>query len=68
VPKKHKNPQKPAKTRTHDHRPAHSQLPPDPPKTITSIFRINYLCWSLEEDEIRFWHPVDSGYAGRRPL
>jgi hypothetical protein len=27
-----------------------------------------YLCWRLEEDQIRFWHPVDSGYAGRRPL
>ncbi len=27
-----------------------------------------YLCWCLDEEEIRFWRPVDSGYAGRRPL
>ena len=26
------------------------------------------LCWKLEEDRIRFWHAVDEGYAGRRPL
>jgi hypothetical protein len=27
-----------------------------------------YLCWLLEEDEIRFWHQPDAGFAGRRPL
>jgi hypothetical protein len=28
-----------------------------------------YLCWvQTEEDEIRFWHDVDTGYAGRKPL
>ena len=28
-----------------------------------------YLCWvESEEDEIGFWHDVDSGYAGREPL
>ncbi|MGO9751611.1 MAG: DUF2203 domain-containing protein [Solirubrobacteraceae bacterium] len=27
-----------------------------------------YLCWQLDEGEIRFWHPVDAGFAGRRPL
>lgn len=26
------------------------------------------LCWKLGEDEIRYWHTVDDGYAGRRPL
>ncbi len=26
------------------------------------------LCWRLGEPEIRFWHEVDSGYAGRQPL
>jgi hypothetical protein len=26
------------------------------------------LCWKLGEDEIRFWHTVDGGFAGRRPL
>jgi hypothetical protein len=27
-----------------------------------------FLCWKLGEDGIRFWHTVDSGYAGRQPL
>ena len=27
-----------------------------------------YLCWRLEEDEVGFWHPRDSGFAGRQPL
>ena len=28
-----------------------------------------YLCWLLdEEDEIGFWHPIEAGFAGRRPL
>lgn len=28
-----------------------------------------YLCWLLDdEDEIGFWHPLDAGIAGRRPL
>ncbi len=26
------------------------------------------LCWQLGEDEIRFWHPVEDGFGGRRPL
>jgi hypothetical protein len=26
------------------------------------------LCWRLGEDEIRFWHGVDEGFAGRKPL
>ena len=26
------------------------------------------LCWQLGEDEIRFWHGVEDGFAGRRPL
>jgi hypothetical protein len=26
------------------------------------------LCWKLGEDEIRYWHRVDDGFAGRRPL
>jgi hypothetical protein len=26
------------------------------------------LCWHLGEDEIRFWHRTDDGFAGRRPL
>jgi hypothetical protein len=26
------------------------------------------LCWRLGEDEIGWWHPVDGGFAARRPL
>lgn len=27
-----------------------------------------YLCWREGEDEIAFWHPIEEGFAGRRPL
>jgi hypothetical protein len=27
-----------------------------------------YLCWRLGEDRIRFWHHLDTGFAGRQPL
>jgi len=27
-----------------------------------------YLCWIDGEADIGFWHELDSGYAGRRPL
>jgi hypothetical protein len=26
------------------------------------------LCWKLGEDEIAYWHSLDDGFAGRRPL
>lgn len=26
------------------------------------------LCWQLGEDEIGWWHRLDDGFAGRRPL
>ena len=27
-----------------------------------------FLCWHLGEDEIRYWHSIDSGFAGRQPI
>lgn len=31
--------------------------------------RVVYLCWRLGEGPvIRFWHDIDAGFAGRRPL
>lgn len=27
-----------------------------------------FLCWRLGEDAVAWWHPTDSGFAGRQPL
>ena len=27
-----------------------------------------YLCWQLDEEAIAYWHDLDAGFAGRRPL
>ena len=27
-----------------------------------------YLCWKLGEAEILFWHPVEEGFRGRKPI
>lgn len=27
-----------------------------------------YLCWQYGEEEIEFWHEVNHGFAGRRPI
>ena len=27
-----------------------------------------YLCWRLGEDRIAFWHGVDEGFRGRKPI
>jgi hypothetical protein len=27
-----------------------------------------YLCWRYGEPRVAFWHPVDTGFAGRQPL
>lgn len=27
-----------------------------------------FLCWERQEEDIGFWHDLDSGYAGREPL
>ncbi len=30
--------------------------------------KIVYLCWQRGEDDIEWWHDLDSGFAGRQPL
>ena len=30
--------------------------------------QLAYLCWQYGEDRIRFWHSVETGFAGRRLL
>jgi hypothetical protein len=30
--------------------------------------RIVYLCWRLGEDRIAYWHDLDAGFTGRKPL
>jgi hypothetical protein len=27
-----------------------------------------FLCWQLGEDEVAYWHGLDEGFAGRKPL
>ena len=27
-----------------------------------------YLCWIMGEPDVRFWHDVNAGFAGRQPL
>lgn len=27
-----------------------------------------FLCWEKDEDDIEFWHDLNSGYAGREPI
>jgi hypothetical protein len=27
-----------------------------------------FLCWEKDEDDVEFWHDIDSGFAGREPL
>jgi hypothetical protein len=27
-----------------------------------------YLCWLKGEENVAFWHPIDSGYSSRKPL
>lgn len=27
-----------------------------------------YLCWTVDEPEVGYWHPIDSGFGGRQPL
>jgi len=30
--------------------------------------RVVCLCWKLDEDDVRFWHEVSDGYAGRQAI
>jgi hypothetical protein len=30
--------------------------------------RVVYLCWLLGEDDIEWWHDLETGFAGRQPL
>lgn len=27
-----------------------------------------FLCWEQDEEDVEFWHDLDTGYAGREPL
>ncbi len=27
-----------------------------------------YLCWRVGEERVAHWHPLDTGFSGRRPL
>jgi hypothetical protein len=30
--------------------------------------RIIYLCWKMDETQVKYWHEVDAGFTGRQPL
>lgn len=45
----------------------------DPAKGLVDFFTIRdgkeaYLCWQLGEEEIAYWHDLESGFSGRQPL
>lgn len=27
-----------------------------------------FLCWELGEDDLRYWHRIEEGFAGRQPI
>jgi hypothetical protein len=30
--------------------------------------RVVFLCWRPPEERVEYWHEIEAGYAGRRPL
>jgi hypothetical protein len=30
--------------------------------------RVVFLCWHPPEEQVAFWHEIETGYAGRQPL
>lgn len=30
--------------------------------------KVVFLCWKLGEPEIRYWHEIEAGFSGRKPL
>ena len=30
--------------------------------------KVVLLCWKLDEDEVSWWHDLDTGFSGRQPL
>ncbi|HET7478960.1 MAG TPA: DUF2203 domain-containing protein [Rubrobacteraceae bacterium] len=30
--------------------------------------RVVFLCWHPPEERVEFWHEIETGYAGRKPL
>ncbi|OAI39136.1 hypothetical protein AYO38_08190 [bacterium SCGC AG-212-C10] len=45
----------------------------DPERGLIDFFHLRegqtvFLCYELGEDDIRFWHTLEGGFAGRRPL
>jgi len=30
--------------------------------------RVIYLCWSVDEPTLAYWHELNAGYRGRQPL
>jgi hypothetical protein len=27
-----------------------------------------YLCWKMDEDDVLYWHDIETGFAGRQPI
>ena len=30
--------------------------------------RVVFLCWKQDEEEVTWWHDIDTGFAGRQPI